>query len=63
MTARAISPLEFNSHFLVQNGTLTFINAYDTVFVTCVHRSMPIRWDFLQDFAIFSLWPKETANM
>ena len=63
MTARAVTLLEFNGHFLVQNGTLMYINASYTIFVTCTHRSMPIQGGFLQDFAIFSLCPKETTDM
>ena len=63
MTASAVTLLEFNGHFLVQNSTLMYVNTSYTVSVTCAHQSTPIQCDFLQDFDIFSLCPQETANM
>ena len=53
MTARAITLLDFSNHILVQNSTLIYINAHDTILVTCMHHSTPIQCNFLHDVAIF----------
>lgn len=50
-------------HFLRKKGNYTWINGYNTLFVTFSHQSFPLQSDFLPSFASFSLCPKTSANM
>ena len=49
--------------FLEINGTYTWINTYDTIFTNFLHRITPLQCNFLWSFVVFSLCPKEPADM
>ena len=49
--------------FLRKNGLFTRIETYDTIFATFLHQITPLLCNFLWSFAVFSLYPKESANM